>query len=307
MLAGKWLESTAPNERRAVVSKSAAEQLALEIGQSLTVTTKTDQYLQFEVIGIVEQPAGEGAQATRWSLNAPGATRGPAASAVYVPLAFAGIVNGPVAGRTNLVNIALQEGTTPDEFRAAWEARLASAQPPAMLFDAKVLEQNLESGSSGRGARRQAYVATALALMAGFFIIHATVSMGVTERIRQFAVLRAVALSARQIGLLIAVESMALALLGWLGGMLAGKGLLWAMAWSKPELMEGHASLGWMAIGLAAACSFGGALAASIIPAWRATRVSPLDAMSPPRYVRSTRVPLMAVIAGLLLIALNPC
>ena len=65
-----------------------------------------------------------------------------------------------------------------------------------------------------------------MSLLAALFIIFTTLSMGVTERVRQFAVMRAVGLTRGQVARVIAVEGIMLALIGWGGGLLAGWGLL---------------------------------------------------------------------------------
>ncbi|HEX2972023.1 MAG TPA: ABC transporter permease, partial [Tepidisphaeraceae bacterium] len=119
-------------------------------------------------------------------------------------------------------------------------------------------------------------------------------------------ILRAVALTRLQVALLIAAESLVLAIIGWGGGLAAGWGLLGIMRWVKPELFGGGASLGRWCVLLSGACAFGGAIVASVIPAWRATRVNPLDALSQRQAARQNRWPLSSVVAGLVLIAINP-
>jgi hypothetical protein len=61
----------------------------------------------------------------------------------------------------------------------------------------------------------------------------------------------------------------------------------------------GGVLLGRRRVGLAA-------LAASVLPAWQATRVSPLEAMTPDAAAPHARTPIVAAIAGLLLIAIDP-
>lgn len=64
--------------------------------------------------------------------------------------------------------------------------------------------------------------------------------------------------------------------------------------------------MGRNSILLAAVCAYGGALLAAIVPAWRAMRVRPLDAMAPRVVEKSGRSPLAAIILGLPLVAVNP-
>ena len=131
--------------------------------------------------------------------------------------------------------------------------------------------------------------------------------MGVTERSRQFAIMRAVGLTRRQVAQVIAIEGILLALIGWGGGLLAGWGLLAVVARVPRGLFQTGASLGTWCIVLTGLSAFGGALAASILPAWHAMSVQPLEAMSPRRLVRPNRFWIAtSALAGLLLIAVNP-
>ena len=146
-----------------------------------------------------------------------------------------------------------------------------------------------------------------MSLLAALFIIFTTLSMGVHERVRQFAVMRAVGLTRFQVARVIAAEGLILALIGWGGGLAAGWGLLTIIGNAKPDLFINGASLGSWCVILTGVSAFGGALVASILPAWQATSVQPLEAMSPRRSVRpSMRLSALAGGAGLALIAVNP-
>ena len=67
-------------------------------------------------------------------------------------------------------------------------------------------------------------------------------------------------------------------------------------------------SLTWTTALVAAACAVGGALLASVIPAWRASRQSPLEAAVPSAGFmgKVSRVPAWSVLAGLACVALQP-
>ena len=76
-------------------------------------------------------------------------------------------------------------------------------------------------------------------------------------------------------------------------------------------LEEGSASvpvLTWSTVLTAAVCAVGGALLASIIPAWRASRQSPLEAAVPSSGFigKVSRVPVWSVVAGLACVCLQP-
>lgn len=89
-----------------------------------------------------------------------------------------------------------------------------------------------------------------------------------------------------------------------LGGLAAGFFLVYL-------LEEGSASvpvLTWSTVLTAAVCAVGGALLASIIPAWRASRQSPLEAAVPSSGFigKVSRVPVWSVVAGLACVCLQP-
>ncbi len=105
---------------------------------------------------------------------------------------------------------------------------------------------------------------------------------------------------------MVVLESLLLGLIGWGGGLLAGWGLLSAVAKLRPQAVADGATLGIGCIVLSGVCAVGGALAASILPAWRATSVSPLDAMAPRSRAMTARLSWKLTATGLLLIAVNP-
>ena len=105
---------------------------------------------------------------------------------------------------------------------------------------------------------------------------------------------------------MVALEAVMLGLIGWGGGLLAGWGLLRAMARLRPDSISEGAELGLWCVALSGACALGGSLAASILPAWRATRVTPLEALAPRRRGDPGRPSRALAAIGLALIAVNP-
>jgi putative ABC transport system permease protein len=302
MVKGDWIDPTLSDRMEGVLSSNSAEALKVDVGDEMSVTTQAGEF-RVKIIGIINQASQQPSLSPRGS--GPGPMRGPAMAALYVPLALAEKISG-TPGRISFVNVVLKEGTDADKFAKKWSQRLSEAKPPALMANLKDVKSGMEEGFSAQNARNQAYSATGLSLMASLFIIFSTLSMGVNERIRQFAMMRAVAMTRAQVASLIIAESLVLALIGWAGGLAAGWGLLKIMTYIKPELFINGASLGLWCVVLSGICAFGGALAASVLPAWRATRVSPLDAMTPPLFRRMTHWPVTTVAAGLLLIAVNP-
>ena len=156
-----------------------------------------------------------------------GIEAGPASSAIYVPLALAKHFTRGKA-KINLINIQLKPEAKSQiaEFRKTWEARIAKTRPAASMLGVDDIKTGIEEGMMASRAKQEAWAATGLSLLAALFIIFTTLSMGVTERVRQFAVMRAVGLTRGQVAQVIAIEGVILALIGWGGGLLAGWGLL---------------------------------------------------------------------------------
>ena len=180
-------------------------------------------------------------------------------------------------------------------------------QPAVELQSLADVESEIDGSTTTEVVRTQALSATGIALLAALFIIYTTLSMGVHERIRQFAVLRAVALSKAHITAIIATESVVLGT-DRLGRRVAGRlGLAddhaesFGPRWSTEDAVAGnvvHRAVGCV--------PWADRWPRPIAPAWQATRVSPLDAMAPRRRLSAGRVSGWATAVGLLLICLNP-
>lgn len=310
LLEGRWLDFSDSALREAAISNRSAEQLGVRLGDEVLVIFGTKEY-RLKIVGILAQsstpPTIQRQSPTgRPMMSGPGATLGPPASALYVPMPLAEKITRQTGG-VNLLSIKLRDGAGSAEFRTRWLPRLAQATPPVLLAGVDDIVGAMDEGYMAANARRQAWAATGMSLLAAQFIIFTTLSMGVSERVRQFAVMRAVGLTRLQIARVIAAESLLLALIGWGGGLAAGWGLLAIVSHSKPDLFTGGASLGIWCVLLAGASALGGATVAAIFPAWQAMRVQPLEAMSPRRSVRpSIKFSARAGLAGVALIAVNP-
>ena len=309
---GTWIDPQHPEQRGAVIGTSTAEQMGLKLGDEALVIFGTKEF-RLEIVGLIEEgpsQMGMGRRMRPPSSATPrtGIEAGPASSAVYVPMALAKHFTRGKA-KVNLINIQLKPEAQSKiaQFRKTWEVPVAKTRPAASMLGVEDIKTGMEEGMMAARAKRQAWAATGLSLLAALFIIFTTLSMGVTERVRQFAVMRAVGLTRGQVALVIAVEGMMLALIGWGGGLLAGWGLLAVVAPMQTGLFRSGASLGTWCIVFTGLSAFGGALAASVLPAWRAMSVEPLEAMSPRRSARPSLAWTTALgIAGLLLIAVNP-
>lgn len=272
---GRWLNPESATE--AVVSSGVAEALGIKPDDTIEFRSKSKEIVSLTVVGITKQVQDVEFAMSRTKGGAPGGTnRGPASLAAYVPMSVVEQLTGEPP-KINLVELRLKSSAQVEQFSAS----VRTAAPAAEIIRREDVRAKISSGFAAEGARKQAYFVTALSILASAFIIFTTLSMGVSERARQLAVLRAVGLKRIQVAQLVLVEAMVLAVFGWVGGLAGGWLLLKALASAKPDLFPNGISLGGLSIVLTAACSLFGALLASLFPIWKAVRISPLEAMAP--------------------------
>ncbi|HTU24556.1 MAG TPA: ABC transporter permease, partial [Pirellulales bacterium] len=295
LVAGRWIDVAHPEQPEGVLTRVSAEMLGVSVGDRVEVSagtgfgpgaadTRDAESQSVKIVGIAEQP--KTLPPPKFMIGLPptrdaALRRGPASSALYVSKQLA----EAVAGRkieTTYAGLIIKPGADPGTVQHRWAAEFASAKLPYELQSLADVEAEIDGSTTTEVVRTEALSATGIALLAALFIIYTTLSMGVHERTRQFAILRAVALSKSHITALILLESAFLGFVGWGGGLLAGWGLL-SLVKSLRGAANESISLGFWCVVLSGVCALGGSLAAALLPAWQATRVSPLDAMAPRR------------------------
>jgi putative ABC transport system permease protein len=307
---GRWFDPRRLDRQEGAITHDSAEQLGLQPGDEVVVTGvgRPGGASRVKISAILEQP--KRLPGPKFMVGLPPSRQealqgGPASHALYVPSALAAKLSGAPA-KISYAAVVLKGGIRADEFLARWSDRFARATPRVEVRTPEKVNSEVDNSTTFESARAQAYAAMGISLLAALFIIFTTLSMGVDERVRQFAMLRAVALTKGQIGAMVTLESLILGLIGWGGGLLAGRGLLSVMRTLRPDSISEGASLGWWCVALSGVCALGGSLAASIVPAWRATRVTPLEAMAPRPQGGSAKLRWRLTLAGLVLIAVNP-
>ncbi|WP_417206391.1 ABC transporter permease [Akkermansia sp.] len=292
---GVWPDMASSSAMEGVLGSGSAKYFSAGVGTVMNVRVGTHVY-DVKVVGIVKQ-----AKATPGVIMGPGGMSGPAFSSLFVPVKVCEKITGqPFA--PNLIYVQLKEGVDKKEFVDGLRQELAQAS--AVVADTDSIIQRLSSDRSVRSQKESAEMSVWLVLFSCVFIIFTTLSIGVSERTRRLALMRALGMSRMQIALLIVGEGLFLCIPALLGGMAAGFCLVYL-------LEEGSSSvpvLTWTTVLAAAACAVGGALLASIIPAWRASRQSPLEAAVPSSGFigKVSRVPVWSVIAGLACVCLQP-
>jgi putative ABC transport system permease protein len=129
-----------------------------------------------------------------------------------------------------------------------------------------------------------------LGLLAGIFIVYNTSATAVTQRARDLAILIALGAERRRVFGLVIAESALLGVLasavGVLGGLGLARALLNLVAQSMGVIYQmrfatDSLSITWPQVSWYIALGAGGAVAAGLVPAYKASRLDPLDLMRP--------------------------
>ena len=275
LMRGRWIDPASREAMEVVATAAAAERYGVDLGDEIPAG-RGEPAAMLRVVGILDAPALTGSA----GIAAAGQILAPGAGDFFWATPLAERILGRSA-IVSFVGVALAPGTNLTAFRFGWAPRLGRFAEPVQFQEAHDIEEALDESASADNVRLQSYAATGVALLVALLVIFSTVNMGVTERARQLAMLRAVALTRAQVGGLIAVESLSLAALGFVGGLTAGQGLLALVARRSAAILHHGAGIGGQALRLAAVAAFGGALCAMVAPLYRAVHVKPLDAMGP--------------------------
>ncbi len=158
---------------------------------------------------------------------------------------------------------------------------------------------------SQRTGRIGLTVASAIAMLSAGFIIMTGLTTNVTERIRELAMLRCIGGTKSQMAESQIVMGIIVGTLGAAVGIPAGT----LGAWVLVNYFKDHFPAGFtfntvgVTLGVAAAVMAG--LLGSLLPAWKAARTSPLDALAARSKVAKLRGILLCGVAGILLAAVH--
>lgn len=296
---GKWATNDNREIKEAVVRADAAKRLQVGVNDVIRIKHNS-KAADFQVVGLLQDPAlGIGAYGVPLMLT-------PGSGDVFISTHHAEELFQEVS-TVSFVGIAVKPDADITKFRFSWAPKLSRYETPVQFQEAYEIEERLDESAAADNVRMQSYAATGIAMLVALLVILSTVNMGVTERVRQFAVLRAVVLTRAQLCLLIFTESFLLAAIGFLIGLVVSWSMMSLVAKLFARLFHHGASIGPISLSLAAIATFGAAFLAAAYPAWRATRVRPIDAMAPrpasrnPRFLYS-----LSLLMGLLLIGVNP-
>ncbi len=301
LVAGRWLAGG--DEAEVGLAARAAERLGLAPGDELTLGQgEGGRRAALRVVGVIDAPEVVHSGRTLTTAR----VLVPAMGELFVRRRVAGGVLGR-APEVSFVAVSLAPGADLTRFRFGLAPRLGRCAVPAQFQEAHEVEEALDETATTDNVRLQSYAATGIALLVALLVVCTTLNMGVSERVRELAIARAVVLTRGGVATLIALEGLLPATLGLMTGLAAGALLLATTARAADEVLHHGAPLGPRSLALAAVVAFGGALLGAVIPAWRAMRVRPLDALAAgSRGAGAQALPRRVVVCGLVLVGVFP-
>lgn len=302
MLRGSWIHETGRRPLDVALSEEIAGRLGVDVNDELRIG-RGENVHTLRVVGIVDNPPLPITGRYTGSLHLPS----PSIAGAYVSMRDAETLHNKRA-RFTFLGVKLKQDADAHIFRYGWGPRLSRFERPVQFQEDYDLEEELDEAASADNIRLQSYAATGIAMLLAFLVAFNTLNMGVTERIRQFALLRAVVLTRAQVAQLVFVEAFLLATFGFVLGVLLGFCILKTAGSMTGELWRHGVGIGSLSLCFAGLASYGAAGFAALIPAYRATRVRPLDAIAPQTRTASDakRATIPLTVPGVLFITLNP-
>jgi putative ABC transport system permease protein len=276
VLEGRWPAS----DDEVVIDASTADKQGYEVGDTVQITTLQPKR-PFELVGVAQYGSVD--------------SLGNATFAVFTIPAAQKLLDRE--GEYDAISAAAKEGTSEDE--------LVQAIEPVLPQEAKVVSASAESAEAQDEVsdftsifRYFLLTFAAIALFVGAFVIFNTFSITVAQRTREFATLRTIGASRRQVLGSVILESLVIGLLASLVGLglgvLIAEGIEALFGSFGIELPSADRVFALRTVVVALIVGVGVTLAAGLFPAIRATRVPPIAAvregatLPPSRFARYT-------------------
>lgn len=283
---GRWFD-TADGDV-AVIDQVAAELAKVSVGGTITLHG-AHETLKLTVVGIVQKPQILASHV----------------QSIYMPLLTLQHFENP--GKPPVVNrvlIDLKPDVKQADFVTRWTPRLAAIDSDLTLRLGRDVRQVVDDNL--QAVHLLSYLGGSVSMLAAMFIIFSALSMGVTERSRTLAMMRAIGAQRGQVAALVVVEGLFLSIFSILIGIPLGWAWLLLIQARFRHLLPSGFTISWGGVAFASVGALFSALLASVLPAWWATRVRPLDAMTPLATPPSARTPFIAALLGLVLIGFDP-
>jgi len=273
MTSGRFL---LPGDRDAVVVEQLyAAELNLKVGQTLWLrdADQPEECRPYRVVGIVDR--------RRASVNQP--------PMVWMTIAdVQALCHLP--GQIKAVDALLSDPTVESIRRVAEEIRrelqkheeeLVGGPHQTKSLQVKTTEAQLQKLAAAQGLLQFIMaLLSCVVLLTAFFIILASISMGVTERVTELGLLRCVGATRSQIAVLILLHGVPLGLVGTLIGIPLGLGLQWLTIRAAGDYVGRMVFSPW-GVALGVCGGIGTTLLGAALPAFGAFGVSPVEAARP--------------------------
>jgi putative ABC transport system permease protein len=260
---GDWPDMSQSHALQGVLGSASAKTLGVKVGDSVELRAGA-RITHVKIVGIIKQSRDNGGV---------GGGGGPALATLTVPYQIYQQITG-APWSPNLLSLKLKEGVDKKAFREHWQVRLA--QSGVGFADTESVSQGMKRDRTVQAMKASANSGIGLVLFSCIFIIFTTLSMGVRERSRRLALMRAIGISKRQVVAIVFGESLLLSFPAVIGGLLAG----WILVAVLGDAGWIESFPTWTTIAVACVCAAGGGLLASILPAWKATRIDPVEVRS---------------------------
>jgi putative ABC transport system permease protein len=282
---GRWFE---PGELDVIVlDENAVSSLGLQLGDTVRLPGAGGER-QLQLVGVVRQI---------------GLLRGVFQTG-YVPLETAGRMTlGDDPIRYSKVRGEFNPDVDAEAFRSSLQSRVEGLWPGAVVHLVRDQRQQLDRNL--HTMRIASFMGGAISLLAAAFIIFGSLSMGVTERRRQLSMLRAVGATRGFVARTVLVESLVVAAVGIAAGVPIGMLFVHGLDATFPTLFSSGVAYDEVGILLASLAGLSFAAAAGLLPAWQASRASPVEAMQAVAQSAAAAFPWRAVVSGAALASID--
>ncbi|MEU5153436.1 FtsX-like permease family protein [Glycomyces sp. NPDC021274] len=255
-------------DREVAVSAKFVTDAGLGIGDTVTAYSATTERTEYAIVGVYGYPGGRDSEA--------GTTELAFTTAEAQRLVFAG------EDAYSMVAVSAAEGTSTDELLAALEP-VIGAESEAITFDDYTAEVSAQTAEATDLIGKFLLGFGGIAVFVSIFLIANTFSIVIAGRLKEIAMMRAIGAGRGQIVRSVLAEALLLgtlaAVVGTAVGIAGGAGLTSVVANMILDAGQTSLTIPPMAFVAALAVGIGVTVLSALVPAVRASKVPPVEAM----------------------------